>query len=58
MAGQHFYRPTSDKAAARYAKQFPRLQLFSIDQAFGGWAQASQAHFADGGHFDQIYTAR
>ena len=58
LAGQHFYRPTSDKAAARYAKQFPRLQLFSIDQAFGGWAQASQAHFADGGHFDQIYTAR
>ena len=58
LAGKHFYRPTSDKAAARYAKQFPRLQLFSIDQAFGGWAQASQAHFADGGHLDQIYTAR
>jgi len=58
LAGKHFYRPSSDKAAARYAGQFPRLPLFSIDQAFGGWAQASQAHFADGGHFDQIYTYR
>ena len=55
LAGQHFYRPTSDKAAARYAKQFPRLQLFSIDQAFGGWGEAKK-HFADGGSFDQITT--
>ena len=56
LAGKHFYRPISDKAAAKYAKQFPKLNLFTIDQAFGGWAPASKAHFADGGHFDQIYT--
>ncbi|QTD45790.1 sulfate ABC transporter substrate-binding protein [Ottowia testudinis] len=56
LAGKHFYRPISDKAAAKYAKQFPKLNLFTIDQAFGGWAQASKAHFADGGLFDQIYT--
>ncbi|MDO5692137.1 MAG: sulfate ABC transporter substrate-binding protein [Pseudomonadota bacterium] len=56
LAGKHFYRPTSAKAAAKYARQFPQLNLFTIDQAFGGWAQASKAHFADGGHFDQIYT--
>lgn len=55
LAGKHFYRPISDKAAAKYAKQFPKLTLFSIDQAFGGWARASKAHFADGAHFDQIY---
>ncbi len=58
LAGKHFYRPISDKAAARYAGQFPKLKLFTIDQAFGGWAQASRAHFADGGQFDQIYTNR
>ena len=56
LAGKHFYRPISDKAAAKYARQFPQLNLFTIDQAFGGWAQASKAHFADGGQFDQIYT--
>ena len=58
LAGKHFYRPVSDKAAARYARQFPKLQLFTIDQAFGGWAQAGQTHFADGGHFDLIYTRK
>ena len=56
LAGKHFYRPTADKAAAKYAQQFPKLQLFGIDQAFGGWAQATKTHFADGGQFDQIYT--
>jgi sulfate transport system substrate-binding protein len=57
IAGRHFYRPAiSDKAKAKYAPQFPQLNLFSIDDAFGGWAQASKLHFADGGLFDQIYT--
>jgi sulfate transport system substrate-binding protein len=32
------------------------LKLFTIDQAFGGWAKAQKTHFADGGVFDQIYT--
>jgi sulfate transport system substrate-binding protein len=58
LAGKHFYRPTNDKAVAKYAAQFPKLALFSIDQAFGGWAQAGKLHFADGGLFDQIYTAK
>ena len=56
LAGKHFYRPTSDKAAAKFARQFPKLNLFTIDQAFGGWTAASKTHFADGGQFDQIYT--
>lgn len=58
LAGKHFYRPTSPKAQARYAKQFPKLDLFTIEQAFGSWAQATRQHFADGGLFDQIYAAK
>ena len=59
IAGKHFYRPAvSDKAKAKYAAQVPKLNLFTIDQAFGGWAQADREHFADGGSFDQIYTRR
>ena len=58
IAGKNFYRPISAKAQAKYAKQFPKLNLFSIDQAFGGWSQATQAHFADGASFDQIYTKK
>jgi sulfate/thiosulfate transport system substrate-binding protein len=54
IAGRHYYRPVDAAAAAKYAKQFPRLELFSIDQLFGGWAQAQKTHFADGGVFDRI----
>ncbi|MDL9997598.1 sulfate ABC transporter substrate-binding protein [Variovorax sp. J22P240] len=56
IAGRNYYRPTSEKAKAKYDKQFPKLTLFTIDQAFGGWTKADKAHFADGGSFDQIYT--
>ena len=59
IAGRHFYRPAaSEKAKAKYAKQFARVNTFTIDQAFGGWAKADIAHFADGGSFDQIYTKK
>jgi len=55
LAGQNYYRPIDPAAAAKYAAQFPKLTLFTIDQAFGGWAKAQKTHFADGGVFDQIY---
>ncbi len=59
IAGKNFYRPAaSEKAKAKYAKQFAKLNLFSIDTAFGGWAKADKEHFADGGSFDQIYTKK
>ena len=58
LAGKHFYRPISPKAQARYARQFPRLQLFTIEQAFGSWAQANRDHFADGASFDQVYLRK
>ena len=59
IAGKNFYRPAiSEKAQAKYAKQFPKLNLFTIDQGFGGWAKADKEHFADGGSFDQIYTRK
>ena len=40
--------------AAKYAKSFPKVNLFTIDEVFGGWQKAQKAHFADGGSFDQI----
>lgn len=55
IAGRNFYRPTDPKVAAKYAAIFPKLELFTIDEAFGGWAKASKTHFSDGGIFDQIY---
>ena len=55
IAGRNFYRPRSPAVAARYAKVFARLELFTIDEVFGGWQKAQKTHFSDGGVFDQIY---
>jgi sulfate transport system substrate-binding protein len=55
IAAKNFYRPSNQKVAAKYAKQFPAMTLFRIDEAFGGWKNAHKIHFSDGGTFDQIY---
>lgn len=58
IAAKNYYRPRNAAVAARYAAQFPRITLFTIDEVFGGWKKAQPAHFGDGGLFDQIYEVR
>ena len=55
IAGRNFYRPRSEKAAAKYASQFSPVKLVTVDEIFGGWQKAQKTHFADGGVFDQIF---
>ena len=55
IAARNYYRPINEKVAAKYARQFPKISLFTIDKMFGGWKKAQKTHFADGGVFDQIY---
>lgn len=55
IAAQNYYRPRSDEVAERYREQFPDINLFTIDEVFGGWNVTQEIHFADGGIFDQIY---
>ena len=56
LCARHFYRPRDKSVAAKYAAQFPAINLVRIDdQMFGGWAKAQKKHFDDGGLFDQIY---
>jgi sulfate transport system substrate-binding protein len=55
IAGRNYYRPRSQAIANKYAGVFPKLQLFTIGEMFGGWTRAQETHFADGGVFDQIY---
>lgn len=54
IAAKNFYRPRDTKVAAKYASEFPKLKLFTIDDVFGGWTKAQKEHFANGGTFDQI----
>lgn len=58
IAGKHYYRPTNEKIAAKYASQFPKLKLLTVNEIGGGWTKAQKAHFADGGIFDQIYLPK
>lgn len=55
IIARNHYRPRNEKIAAKYAAQFPRTQLFTVDDLFGGWRKVQQKHFAEGGVFDQIY---
>jgi sulfate transport system substrate-binding protein len=55
VAARNFYRPRLESVAARYASRFAKIDLFTVDEVFGGWQKAQKTHFADGGVFDQIY---
>ncbi len=55
IAAKHYYRPRLESVARKYAAQFPKLKLITVDDVFGGWQNAQKTFFADGGVFDQIY---
>ena len=54
VAAKHSLRPRSAAVLARYAKQFPKLDTFTVDEVFGSWAQAQKDHFNDGASYDQV----
>ncbi|MBI5155182.1 sulfate ABC transporter substrate-binding protein, partial [Candidatus Poribacteria bacterium] len=57
LAARHFYRPVEPSLAdPKDTERFPKVELLTIDGAFGGWAAAQKRHFDDGGIFDQIYV--
>lgn len=56
IIAKNYYRPIDPKIAAKYAAEFPKLNLVTIDKDFGGWQKAQKTHFADGGTFDQLYA--
>ena len=57
LAAQNYFRPLDATVAARHAKDFPKIELTTIQQ-FGGWKAAQPKFFGDGGVFDQIYSPK
>jgi sulfate/thiosulfate-binding protein len=57
IIARNYYRPIDPVVAKLSADKFPRIQLFTVDRNFGGWARVHAAHFADGAAFDQIFAA-
>lgn len=55
IAARNFYRPRDAETGKRFADSFAKVELFTIDELFGGWTRAQSEHFADGGIFDKIY---
>jgi sulfate/thiosulfate-binding protein len=54
IIARNFYRPIDAAVAAKHGATFPKIELFSIDELFGGWAKAQARHFAEGGEFDKL----
>ena len=55
LAAKYYFRPKSRAALDKFPDRFKPLDLFTVNEIAGGWQQAQQKHFADGGIFDQIY---
>jgi sulfate/thiosulfate transport system substrate-binding protein len=58
IIARHHFRPQEKNVADRYKTKFPELKLFTVDEVFGGWANAHKTHFADGGTFDRTQTRK
>ena len=56
IAARHFYRPRDPAVAKKFEDKFPKVELLTVDEAFGGWRKAQSEHFKDGGVFDAIYS--
>ena len=58
IAAKHALRPTNPVILKKYSKTFKPLQLFTVNEVFGSFAEAQKVHFNDGGNFDKLYTVK
>jgi len=58
IAAKNFYRPRLESVSKKFENRFPKIELFTIDDLFGGWTKAQKTHFADGGVFERIYGGK
>ncbi|KGJ02792.1 sulfate transport system substrate-binding protein [Paracoccus halophilus] len=55
---QNNYRTTDAEVTAKYAAEFPQLELVTVDDVYGGWEQVTADHFAEGGILDKVFVNR
>ena len=58
IAAKHALRPSNPAVLKNYSKTFKPLQLFTVNEVFGSFAEAQKVHFNDGGNFDKLYTVK
>ena len=54
IIAKHYYRPRSEAVLQKYADRFPKVNLVTVEDGFGGWQKAQNTHFIDGGVYDEI----
>ena len=58
IGAKHYLRVRNEKVMKQFAANYKPIQLFTVDDVFGGWRAAQKRHFDDGGEFDKIYTSK
>jgi sulfate transport system substrate-binding protein len=58
IGAKHYMRVRNDKVMKQFSANYKPIQLFTVDDVFGGWRAAQKRHFDDGGEFDKIYNAK
>ena len=58
IIARHYFRPRDPAVLKKYASRFPAIRTFSVEGQLGGWKAVQQAHFADGGIYDQIIVRK
>jgi sulfate transport system substrate-binding protein len=58
IGAKHFLRVRNEAVMKKYAANYKPIQLFTVDDLFGGWQKAQKVHFDDGGEFDKIYQSK
>ncbi len=56
IAANNYYRAVDRKVLDGHSEVFGEVDLFSMEDVFGGWSKAHEEHFADGASFDRIYS--
>lgn len=58
ILARRYFRVRSPSVAARYQSQFPKVQLASVEETFGGWDRVTADHFNSDGILDQLLAAK
>ena len=54
IIARHHFRPRDPQVLKHYARRFPSIRTFTVEDALGGWDAVQKVHFADGGVYDQV----
>ena len=55
ISAKHYYRPRKTEGIPeQYMKSFTKVELFNIDDVFGGWGKAYRDHFVKGGFYGKM----